>query len=189
MPCSWQDGRRRGGNRCEGPGELPLKLVYGLALTKSIPFWMFFFRSPRHASSICSSCLLSLPTSWIFWTPSGPSSTLDAKNSTPWSLYNGLSTKVHSTTPFSPCEAFNKLSANRAPAIAMERVAEPAPSLALTTSSPPNWMRLTRASSFSPVISEWPVCGIGSLDLGNEPGGADDVQCGNTKESLGVIDS
>ena len=33
------------------------------------------------------------------------------------------------------------------------------------------------------------VCGIGSLDLGNEPGGADDVQCGNTKESLGVIDS
>lgn len=33
------------------------------------------------------------------------------------------------------------------------------------------------------------VCGIGSLDLGNEAGGADDVQCGDTKESLGVVDS
>jgi hypothetical protein len=33
------------------------------------------------------------------------------------------------------------------------------------------------------------VCGIGSLDLGNESGGTDDVQCGDTKESLGVVDT
>ena len=35
----------------------------------------------------------------------------------------------------------------------MERVALPAPSLALTTSSPPNWMRLTSAASSSPPFS------------------------------------
>src|SRR5260221_12928971 len=41
------------------------------------------------------------------------------------------------------------LVANSAPAYAIESVADPVPSLALTTSSPANCMRLVSASSFS----------------------------------------
>jgi len=106
-----------------------------------------FLRSAKQASKRVCSVASIFPTSWILATPSGPSSTLEAKNSTPWSLYSGLSTNVGSTTPFSPEAAFNRLSAKRAPAMAMERVAEPAPSLAATTSSPPNCTRLRRAAS------------------------------------------
>lgn len=49
--------------------------------------------------------------------------------------------------PFSPFTARMILFANSTPAYAMESVAEPAPSLAFTTSSPPNWMRFVSSSS------------------------------------------
>jgi hypothetical protein len=52
-----------------------------------------------------------------------------------------------------PAKALMTLVANSAPAYAIESVADPAPSLALTTSSPPYWMRFVSASSFS-VSSE-----------------------------------
>lgn len=42
---------------------------------------------------------------------------------------------------------------NLAPAYAIESVALPAPSLAFTTSSPPNWMRLTILWYVSPVMA------------------------------------
>src|ERR1700733_2371537 len=52
-------------------------------------------------------------------------------------------------------------SAYRKPAYAMDRVAEPAPSLALTTSSPPNWTPMIKVSfkprnagSFSHTIDQ-----------------------------------
>mmetsp|Transcript_8751 Transcript_8751/g.18845 ORF Transcript_8751/g.18845 Transcript_8751/m.18845 type:complete len:222 (+) Transcript_8751:378-1043(+) len=61
------------------------------------------------------------------------------------------STKVHSVTPLSPERAAMTLSANSAPAYAIERVAEPPPFLALTTSSPPNMMRWVRASTSASV--------------------------------------
>lgn len=112
----------------------------------STPLAMFFLRSPRQASISFSSTASTLPMGRIFSTPSGPSSTLVLKKSMPWSLKRGDSTKVGSTMPFSPWEARSRESAIRAPAMAMERVAEPAPSLALTTSSPPNWTRLTSSS-------------------------------------------
>jgi len=40
-----------------------------------------------------------------------------------------------------PVQAGSSAFVNLAPAYAMESVAEPAPSFALTTSSPPNWIR------------------------------------------------
>lgn len=63
------------------------------------------------------------------------------KKSTPLSAKTGLLTKVGTMTPFSPFKALNNELVNLAAAHAMERVALPAPSLALTTSSPPYWMR------------------------------------------------
>lgn len=60
------------------------------------------------------------------------------------------STNAHSVT-LSPDSARMRVSVKRTPAMAMERVAEPAPSLAFTTSSPPNWMRWVRLSMSSCV--------------------------------------
>lgn len=48
-------------------------------------------------------------------------------------------TYAHSTTPFSPRRARMSENAKRAPAMAIERVAEPAPALALTTSVPASY--------------------------------------------------
>lgn len=61
------------------------------------------------------------------------------------------STNAHSETGVSPFMARRREETKRSAAAAMERVAEPAPSLAFTTSSPPNWMRLVSASSCSLV--------------------------------------
>mmetsp|Transcript_11075 Transcript_11075/g.14635 ORF Transcript_11075/g.14635 Transcript_11075/m.14635 type:complete len:211 (-) Transcript_11075:246-878(-) len=56
----------------------------------------------------------------------------------------------------SPFAALSTFSANKYPAYAIERVAEPAPSLAWTTSSPPNMIRLVRAAR-SASLNESPV--------------------------------
>jgi hypothetical protein len=71
-----------------------------------------------------SSSAETLPTGWIFLTPSGPSSTLDAKYSTPWSLYRGDLTNVGSTTPDSPFMARMSELAKRAPAGAERSVSD-----------------------------------------------------------------
>ena len=81
-----------------------------------------------------------------------PSSTFEAKKSTPLSAYKSLLTNVGVTTPFSPERPRRSAFANFAPAYAIERVALPAPSFAFTTSSPPNWIRCTSFSYFSPEI-------------------------------------
>lgn len=67
-------------------------------------------------SNSCSSAL-NWPTGLIFLTPSGPSSTLEAKYSTPSDSYKGDLTKVGSTMPVSPFNARIRESVNRAPAI------------------------------------------------------------------------
>lgn len=67
-------------------------------------------------------------------------------SASPPALSDERCTKVGATTPFSPLRALMILAANSAPAYAMESVAEPAPSLALTTSSPPYWMRFVSFS-------------------------------------------
>lgn len=79
----------------------------------------------------------------------------------------GRYTKLGSTIPFVPLTALRSFSAKlqisigvldtseltyRKPAYAMERVAEPVPSFALTTSSPPNCTRLTRSGILSAGI-------------------------------------
>ena len=58
-------------------------------------------------------------------------------------------TYAHSMTPFSPFKALINEMAKRAPAIAMDKVAEPAPALALTTSVPASWIRSVKAFSWS----------------------------------------
>lgn len=56
--------------------------------------------------------------------------------------------------PVSPPNlALIKLSANLYPAYAMLSVADPAPSFALTTSSPPNWIRLMTFSYSAVLLS------------------------------------
>lgn len=70
-----------------------------------------------------------------------PSSTFEEKKSMPWAANNGLLTNVGVMTPFSPFNPLKRELVNVAPAYAIERVALPAPSFALTTSSPPNWIR------------------------------------------------
>lgn len=88
-----------------------------------------------------------------------PSSTLEEKKSMPWSANNGLFTKVGVTTPFSPFKPRSSSWVNLAPAYAIESVALPAPSFAFTTSSPPNWMRCTRAAYASPATDlPWGFC-------------------------------
>lgn len=59
-------------------------------------------------------------------------------------------------TPVSPFMARRRASENLAAAQAILKVALPAPSFALTTSSPPNWMRLTNAARSSPTESQIP---------------------------------
>ena len=54
-----------------------------------------------------------------------------------------------------PFMAWRTLSVKRYPAYAMERVADPAPALAWTTSSPPNWVLFVIASS-SASSGEYP---------------------------------
>ena len=69
-------------------------------------------------------------------TPPAPSTTRVEKKGTPGTAEDA--TNEHSDTPFSPCSARSSEFTIRSPAAAMLRVADPAPSLALTTSSPPN---------------------------------------------------
>ena len=76
-------------------------------------------------------------------TPSRPSVTLEAKNAASVILD---STYVHSTMLASPFLARKHASANKAPAYAIESVAEPLPALAATTSVPPSCVRLVNAS-------------------------------------------
>ncbi len=70
----------------------------------------------------------------------------------PWLAKRSLLTKVGVTTPFSPFRPRRSAWVNFAPAYAIESVAEPAPSFALTTSSPPNWIRYTSLLYSSPEI-------------------------------------
>mmetsp|Transcript_35815 Transcript_35815/g.41783 ORF Transcript_35815/g.41783 Transcript_35815/m.41783 type:complete len:246 (-) Transcript_35815:247-984(-) len=120
---------------------------------------MFAASSTTHASSRLASKGVTLPTGWIFSTPFLPSSTRELKNGTRGSTFD--STNVHSTMPWSPRSAFSRENANSAPAYAIDRVAEPVPFLAFTTSSPPYWMRCVMAASFSSAIlkPDWVIRG------------------------------
>ncbi|EPY32646.1 malate dehydrogenase [Strigomonas culicis] len=108
---------------------------------------MFFTRPSTHFSRRSSSKALSFGTGSVFATPSLPSSTRELKYS--HLGFTSLLTKVYTATPCSPLRARMAASANSAAAYAMESVAEPAPSFALTTSSPPNWMRWVSAFTCS----------------------------------------
>merc|ERR1719334_360848 len=113
---------------------LTIRLEEALYLeAKSYPFWMLFFNSGRATSMQFFSKSVKGPKPRFLTTPSGPSNSgVDQKSA---SVTSDL-TKLHSTTPSFPLMASIKLKANLAPAYAIERVADPVPALALTTSVP-----------------------------------------------------
>ena len=78
--------------------------------------------------------------------PEGPRETRRAKKGAPAgaSLH---ATYAHSTTPSPPASATRQELAKRAAAYAMDRVAEPLPALAVTTSVPASWIRAVRAAT------------------------------------------
>ncbi|KAH3672223.1 hypothetical protein WICPIJ_010075 [Wickerhamomyces pijperi] len=61
----------------------------------------------------------------------------------------------------------------------MDKVAEPAPFLAWTTSSPPNWILWVKASR----------CSLVKVDLCLESGGSQDIQGGDTEQLVLVVDA
>merc|ERR1712159_222830 len=76
-----------------------------------------------------------VPKPWISSAPFVPRVTGEEKNGVD-AMED--STNAHSVMPFSPLRPRRTDTAKRAPAYAIESVAEPRPSFAFTTSSPPN---------------------------------------------------
>eukprot|EP00037_Helgoeca_nana_P001522 m.27515 g.27515 ORF g.27515 m.27515 type:complete len:382 (+) comp11930_c0_seq1:236-1381(+) len=116
-------------------------------LTKATPSSIEGLSSVMASASLPFSNSLSSPRPRFFSIPLTPSSIGVANH---WqSATTSDSTYAHSTMPFSPFIARMSDEANWAPALAIERVAEPAPALAWTTSVPPFWMRCVRAATCS----------------------------------------
>lgn len=91
------------------------------------------------------------PTGYTSAAPFFPSLTLLLKKGSDGSTFDA--TKAHSTTSCSPASPRRTLSLKRAAAYAIERVAEPAPAFASTTSVPASWMRFVSLSSSSFLVS------------------------------------
>mmetsp|Transcript_1212 Transcript_1212/g.2609 ORF Transcript_1212/g.2609 Transcript_1212/m.2609 type:complete len:302 (+) Transcript_1212:103-1008(+) len=118
--------------------------IYFLAggfLTNSTPFWMLDSSSDCMLARFSASRSFRGPSGSCSSTPFLPSRNRVEKNGTPGNSCD--CTYAYSCT-LSPLMALRHDSAKRAAAYAMDRVAEPVPALACTTSVPASWMRAIR---------------------------------------------